>query len=471
MLADSISHSDQRLRWLRALLLLLSIKALWLWADPMPRLFIGDSASYLLAASSDWMAPDRSFIYPFFLRYAVMPWQSPFALIVAQSLLGVASAWLLWLTLRRRFGIPEWIALAAAALFACDPAQVFYERMVMAEACGGLALVAMFCSTVEYVTTGRVRWLVAMQCLGLLAVSLRLNLLPLVLVMGVVAPLLLWSRQHDVRTDIRRIAVHLLVALSLLAGLHGGYRQFVAHRFDTTPAWNARSGLMEFGLVAPLVKPQHLIAEGISPNVLSLLRYDLSDPAQRNNQMWAPYGLADLLGFRADSAGDTLAGHLARRALHDDRLGPLRLGLDNAARYFDRTAYRERLWVDGAYDRPYGPDVQELARTVLNASVAGTQSVESPTRRWFVSASAWLVACWLALIPLGAAAWWRLRRSGRAGVGNVLLLYALGLSIGQLLFSAIVSFRYLHPMPAFVLIVLAVLASPRDPVRNSDRQP
>jgi len=107
----------------------------------------------------------------------------------------------------------------------------------------------------------------------------------------------------------------------------------------------------------------------------------------------------------------------------------------------------------------------------LNASIAGTQSVGSPARRWFTFASGSLVACWLALIPLAAAAWWRLRLDGRAGVGNVLLLYALGLSISQLLFSAIISFRYLHPMPAFVLIALAVLAAPGDSARSIDRQP
>jgi hypothetical protein len=36
-----------------------------------------------------------------------------------------------------------------------------------------------------------------------------------------------------------------------------------------------------------------------------------------------------------------------------------------------------------------------------------------------------------------------------------------------LLFSAVVSYRYLHPMPAFVLIALAVIATPRMAMRGS----
>lgn len=461
MQADSISHADRPLRWLRALLLLLAIKALWLWADAMPRLFMGDSTSYLLAAASHWMPPDRSFTYPFFLRYAVMPWQSPYALIVAQSLLGAVSAWLVWLLLRRRLGVPEWLALAAAALFACDPAQVFYERMVMAEACGGLALIAMFYATVEYAVSGRVRWLVAMQCLGLLSVSLRLNLLPVVLTMGVIAPLLSWTRPSTSAHAGRRIALHLLLAIGLLAGLHGGYRQFVAREFDTAPAWLARSGLMKFGLVAPLVKPQQLWAEGISPNVLSLLHYELADPDLRNAQMWAPYGLGDVLGFSLDSEGDALAGRIAQRALREDPMGLLRLDFHNAMNYFDPPEYRLRLRLDEAWDHPYPPHTQVLAKQVLRASIAGSERIDSPARRWFGLGSFWLVLSWLALAPLGFLAWQSLRRDGRIRAGNVLLLYALGLPASHLLFSAINSFRYLHPMPAFALIALAVLAAPR----------
>lgn len=458
-MSDQIINPTQRLRWLRALLLLLAIKAAWLSCDAIPRVFLGDSASYLLAATSDWMPPGRSFTYPLLLRALVMPWQSPYALIVVQSLTGVASAWLLWLLLRRRFGVSETVALLAAALFACDPAQVFYERMVMAEAFGGLALLAAFAATVEYVVTTRLRWLFALECLGIVSVSLRMNLLPVVLVMGVVAPMLLWL-QH---VDVRRIAAHMAIALVLLCGLHGGYRQLIAARFHTAPAWSARSGLMELGLVAPLVKPEHLWAEGISPNVLTLLRYDLHDPYTRNDQMWSPFGLGDVLGLDDSEAGDALGGRIAKRALHDDPFGLLRLGMANAAGYFDPDYSQNRLLADRASERPYAPDVRAPARSVLNTDIAGTEKVESPARRWFTLASSWLVVCWLALVPLAAWACWRLRRAGRMTEASVLLLYALGLASTQFLFSAVVSYRYLHPMPAFVLIALAVIAMPRTP--------
>ena len=145
------------------MLVLIAIKAAWLCCDAVPRLFLGDSARTLYAASHDWLPPDRSFTYPWLLRCLVMPWQSPYALSVVQSLAGVASAGLLWSVWRRRFGVSGWIAVLAAALFACDPAQVFYERMVMAEAFGGLALMAAFAATIEYVATLRVRWLVALE--------------------------------------------------------------------------------------------------------------------------------------------------------------------------------------------------------------------------------------------------------------------------------------------------------------------
>ncbi len=454
-MSDPSINPPLRLRWLRALLLLSAIKAAWIYCDAIPRVFLGDSASYLLAAKSDWLPPGSSFTYPWLLHFTVMPWQSPSALILVQSLAGIGSAWLLWLVLRRRLGVSEAVALVAAAVFACDPAQVFYERMVMAEAFGGLALLATFAATIEYVATARLRWLVVLECLGLATMSLRMNLLPVVLVMGVVTPLLLWLGQGGVR----RIAAHMGIALILLCALHGGYRQFIATHYHTAPSWSSRSGLMELGLVAPLVKPEHLWAEGVSPNVLSLLRHVLRDPDERNGQMWAAFGLADVLGIDDSEAGERLGGRIAGRALRDDPLGLLRLGMSNFKGYFHPLVAGRRLQMDRASEQPYGPDVQALARSVLNTAVVGTEKRESPARRWFTFASLWLVFCWLALAPLAAIACWRLCRNGRSGEGSVMLLYALGLVSSHFLFSAIVSYRYLHPMPAFVLIALAVLLS------------
>jgi hypothetical protein len=286
-----------------------------------------------------------------------------------------------------------------------------------------------------------------------------------VLVMGVVAPLLLWL-QH---AGARRIATHTAIAAIMLCGLHGGYRQFIATHFHTAPAWNARNGLMELGLVAPLVKPEHLWAEGVSPNVLSLLRHNLHDPDERNAQTWAAFGLADVLGAADNEAGDALAGRIAMRALRDDPLGLLQLGKSNLDGYFDPEVAPGRLRMDRASEQPYGPDVQASARSVLNTSIIGTEKVESTARRWFTFASSWLVWCWLALVPLAAWGCWRLHRNRRSGEGSVLLLYAIGLASSHFLFSAIVSYRYLHPMPVFVLIALAVVAAPRTTMQSSIR--
>ena len=450
---------DLRLSWWHVLLALVAIKAAWLYCDAIPRLFLMDSAFYLHAATRDWMPLDRMFpyfVYPWLLRALVMPWQSPYALIVMQSLAGVASAWLLWSVLRRHFGVADAIALLAAALFACDPAQVFFERIVMGETFGGLMLMATFAATVEYVATTRIRWLVALEICGLAAVSLRINLLPVVLVMGAVAPLLLFRR-----VDMRPMAAHLLCALILLSGLHIGYRHFVGYAFHAAPTWSARSGMMELGLVAPLVKPEHLAAEGVSPTILKRVRYDLSDPSKREMQMWSQDGLDDLLGATVDANGDALAGRIAHRAIRDDPFGLVRLGMHNLEDYFDPRQKRLRLNAELAGNRPYRSDTQADARSVLNAWVEGTQKVESPARIWFGFATSWLVACWLALPLLGALAFWRLHRNRRTAVGSVLLLYALGLPISHFLLSPIISYRYLHPMPAFALIALAVLAAPR----------
>ena len=221
--------------------LLAAIKLAGLVLDPSLRFFLGDSGSYLHTAITGWIPPDRSFLYGWLIGATAVPAQSAFALVTLQTLFGLASALLLYAWLA--FGLrvrPAW-ATAAAALFAVEPAQWFYERMMMAESGGLLAFVLFFGALSRYVTSGRWRWIALYAALGVLAVAMRISLLAVVLPLCVLAPAVraLCVREPDRGRPLvaaLRFTLHFVVALACTLYAHGAYKRWYGELAGTRPA-------------------------------------------------------------------------------------------------------------------------------------------------------------------------------------------------------------------------------------------
>src|SRR5512135_379233 len=118
------------------LLSLVAVKLAILMLDTNPRFFLWDSVTYLRGALDGPLPRDRSFLYSLVIGAIAVPSHSLHALVIAQSLAGVASAFFVHLILRTFFSVRFEVALVAAMLVAIEPSQLFYERMVMAEAFG-----------------------------------------------------------------------------------------------------------------------------------------------------------------------------------------------------------------------------------------------------------------------------------------------------------------------------------------------
>ena len=261
-------------------LALVAIKILFLYLDPTVRIYLGDSAAYLYGAMDDGRLPDdRSFTYSFLIRLLVTPFDGLSALLPWQSLAGVDVALLLFVALRRYLGVSGGVAAGAACLLAIEPAQLFYERMVLAETAGVLSFVAFYAAAAAYVASGRARWLPLVAILGLLAASFRLNYLPVVLVISLTLPLI---RSVDTWPMAwRTLLSHMAIALCAVTVLHVGYRTWVALVFSSPPGYIARAGFMQLGLVTPLVRPDHFERVGLPRNFADELDYPLSDPDAR----------------------------------------------------------------------------------------------------------------------------------------------------------------------------------------------
>lgn len=444
---------------LPCLLLVLLIKLGAYALDPTPRVFLGDSGSYLHTALTGWIPPDRSFLYGWLIAATALPAASIQVLIQLQSAFGIMSAMLLyfWLTLGLRSDIR--LAIAAAAALALDPAQLFYERMMMAEATGFVVFVLFFISLSCYVARGGWHWIAIYAALGALAVALRLSQMPVVLVLSLIGPGIRWiarSGQHrSVIGGLLRLALSTAVAVACTSYAHDYYKRWYGEVAGIDPAYTAAAGKFRLGLVAPLVRAEHFEESGVSAELLDQLEFDHRNLLEREAQLWQPGGLWDLLE-RSTPDAETAARKISIKAARDQPLGLVCLGLETTLGYFQPAVYLHRL-MDDLGERGPGPALREKLRTHLSHEAGSIHRTPTPVYRWFAWGSLWLTACLFLLAPLALLVLWLGWKQPARGLRLTLAFASLGLVAQQVLFSHIVSFRYLQPLPWFMLANLALL--------------
>ena len=454
----------------RAASLLLLLKAAFLLVDPNLRLFMGDSASYLHAAISDWDPPDRSFVYPMLVEWSAVATQSAVSLVLLQTLFGVFGGLLVYWMLRRAAGVDARIALFALAVVAVEPAQLFYERMLMAEAAGLLSLLTLVASAIAYVQRGRLRWAAVMAVSGVLAVAFRMSLLPVVLGLALLVPMLRsWHAAGEQDRGRRvlaalRAGAHAAVILVCVLGAQRLYQGLYGLRFETEPTYLLASGQMRLGLVAPLVQPEHLQRVGLPAELLQTVGPTLQDHRMREAQIWQPDGLWKRIEAELDYRdAQQAARKIAVRALQAEPQALLRMGLATLMDYFDDGLAMARLRDDYGATPPDPGTVDALAR---HLRYDARDLAENPglVGQMFLGSRWWLTLVLFALAPAAIACLWLTRKDPRRRAAACVIGFtALGLVASQLLFSHIVSFRYLHPMPV-ALVLCAALCLPRKPV-------
>ena len=410
------------------------------------------------------MPDDRSFTYSLIIRALVRPFDSLWALVWWQTAAGVGTALAVWHLLVRRLTISRKLALVGTSLLAIEPAQLYYERMVLAETVGLLGFMLFCAAAATYVSVGRAWWLPLIALTGLATVTLRLNYLPIVLVISVGLPLI--RRLAAPRPAWRHTVVHLATAVACVAVTHVAFQQWVAFIFKSPPGYIARTGFMQLALVMPLVTPEHLQQVGLPRNFGDQLRFPITDPDARMSHQWAPGGFVRELRERG-LAVEPLARPLARMAVRDDPVGLVRLGVHTIGNYFREEG------IDHALDNDLGRRVipQEILwtlREIWHYDATGLWERVTPVSRYFELSTSWLVFCLLALSPLALlnlVLYWRTPL--RAQVVLVVLI-SLGLFLAHLLFVPVAFYRYLHPLPVFVLLNGALLLRHADIFIDTD---
>src|SRR5512132_1697806 len=109
--------------WWRFCLLILALKCSLLALDRLPKMFMGDSGSYIWTALTGWIPPDRSYFYGYTLRWlAVLP-KSFTPLLIIQSLAGAATTIIFAVICSRFFEVSRRLSYSFGLLCALDPCQ------------------------------------------------------------------------------------------------------------------------------------------------------------------------------------------------------------------------------------------------------------------------------------------------------------------------------------------------------------
>src|SRR6187431_2288977 len=120
-------------QWWLFCLVVVAIKIFLLALDPLPKMFIGDSACYIATAIVGWIPDDRSHFYGFVIRWVALSVQSLTPLLLLQTLISAATAVLLAHICRTQFGLSVRGSYIIGLICALDPFQLVWERYVMTE--------------------------------------------------------------------------------------------------------------------------------------------------------------------------------------------------------------------------------------------------------------------------------------------------------------------------------------------------
>ena len=468
MLHDNAMGGPEMRRLVWVMASVVGLKLAFLVVDPHLRFFFGDSASYLHAATRGFGLPDRSSTYPLVLWLFVFPTGSLWALVLWQTLVGVFVASGAYLVLVRTLGVGSIVAWVAAVAIAVEPMQLFYERSVMAETLGTGCLLAMLGALAWHFRRRSLAALPLAAGLGLAAVSFRLSLLPVILVLTTLAPALWLFASRPERPGLRALALMFALSAGATAVTHMAYRAAYGHAAGIAPAYTVMEPHFRLGWLAPLVERSHFQDAGIKAEWWDALALDPAEPRHREWQIWSPEGMIQQLQAEAGSEARDVARHVSAQAVRERPLAVMALGWGTLVDHFDAEYARHRMHNDLGENPPPG-DFVERWRGAMAYDASDWRRSDGLVARMFESSRMALtvgifVSFPLSLLALGMA--WR-RRS------PVLALFAttlLGLAMAYVLFGHILVFRYMHPfVPVWAIVLAAVVSSPLRGPRESGR--
>jgi hypothetical protein len=425
--------------------------------DPYPAFHFGDSGAYLATALAKWIPPDRSFTYGFLLRPLVVDSHSLLPALMLQTMCSAAASVLLGLILVRYLCLRQSLAALLALASALEPLQLMSERFIMAEALTTFGFAVLVLAALEFIKRNNILPLVCVQVAGVLVVSLRYSMIPLVILLSLLLPILAaWRRDAGRKSLMIRLAVAVVASQVLLLGYRHMYG-FLAHE---KPSYLSRDGQFLVADMAPLVRPSDFpIADQRKRlNELVTVPYDIDS---RRIHRWAPGGLCEgilTIANRDEDLANRLAKQTALRAMKRDPLGVVRLGIATFAEFLTVSKLEWSLKLNqGHFVDPTNNDADMIMRWF--EVDARNRHFESLTKRWQGISVPW---CWLVVcLPVLFSARILADRRHPSPTHWFLFVSALVILLCAIVPVEIANARYLIPLPWLSFLMLGALVSRR----------
>jgi hypothetical protein len=279
--------------------LVLAIKLLLLWLDPTPKLFMGDSGSYIWTALTGWIPGDRSYFYGYLVRWLAV-WPHSFApLLVMQAVSSSATAIVFALICSRFFEMSNGLSFLFGLLCVLDPLQLVWERYVMTETFSLLVYVLVLYWSLAYLRDRRLWQLAIVQALSVLLIGFRMSNLLVVQACTVLLPLIAFARcalpvlgkRSEPRTagaGVLRIGlIHVIVSIAMMFVMHGAYKYANGWLSEREPAYLYNAGDHLAAVWAPALEPSDASDPRFGEIIASGHQFKIKDLHARNAQQYA----------------------------------------------------------------------------------------------------------------------------------------------------------------------------------------
>lgn len=458
---------NERKQWWVFCLLIVLLKLLLLALDPLPKLFIGDSACYISTALVGWIPDDRSYFYGYVIRWVSLSTGSLTALLLLQTLMSAATAMLLAHVCRSTFGLSVKVSYILGFICALDPLQLVWERYVMTETISLFLYVAVLHYAFRYLKHRGLRDLARVQGLSILLLGFRMSYLLLVQISAVLLPILafaplLWTAWRNRREaqagQWRPLKVafgHGLASIALMLLLHGGYRQLNGLLCGREPAYLYATGLHLLAFWAPVVTP----ADATDPRLAEIIaqgeEFEIKDLTARNRQRFDSDYLVDRWQQAEPDTPDAsqIAKETALRALRRAPLQVLGLAAQTFAQYWNLKDLRSYASIDlGHHDLTV--EQRGLLAEHFHFATDGRIIGAPPTLLQHFFLNCWPYCYFVLLSPLLGL--WAVYVARDKQVALLLLLH-LSIILGvTFTFTVAPSLRYLQPASVLTLFTVAL---------------
>ena len=446
--------------------LVLAIKLLLLWLDPTPKLFMGDSGSYLHTALTGWIPDDRSYFYGYLVRWLAVWPHSLAPLVLSQTLASAVTAIVFALICRRFFEISNSLSFLFGILCALDPCQLIWERYVMTETFSLLLYVLVLYWSLAYLRDRRLWQLAVVQMLSVLLIGFRMSYLLIVQACTVLLPLIAFvlcglpalrnpSEPRAPKVRVLSGLTHVIASIAIMFVTHGAYKYANGWLSNREPAYLYDAGAHLCAVWAPALEPSDASDPRFGELIANGHQFKIKDLRSRNAQQ---YGEGFLIWRwreieRNRRTNDRVTRETAINAVRRRPLEIVRLAVQTYMEYWDIRSIWRYARIDLGYGKLHDDTVKMFAEKF------GFQTVKQLPVRPYSLLQEYFLAAWpyyfiLVVSPLVCAfAIWLSRDRTLA---LLLFIHASIMMVVVTALSPQPCIRYLQPISLLTLLSIAI---------------